>query len=122
MNQSSLGLEPKNVDFPGPGAYAMTRPWEPHNYHKKKLPFNSTSSRNDKRSFTHTGSYQVGDLFLIYVSIIYFFSREWVLVDTILSHQSGMKPSLIVANDRNDEILDFYQRHHGLQVPMVNRY
>lgn len=52
------GLEPKNVDFPGPGAYALTRPWERHDYHKKKVGFNSTSSRNDRRSFTNTGGQQ----------------------------------------------------------------
>jgi hypothetical protein len=61
LNYSSFlkGLEPKNVDFPGPGAYALTRPWEPHDYHMKKVPFNSTSTRNDKRSFTHTGGHHV---------------------------------------------------------------
>lgn len=61
LNYSSFlkGLEPKNVDFPGPGAYALTRPWEPIDYHMKKVPFNSTSTRNDKRSFTHTGGHHV---------------------------------------------------------------
>lgn len=54
-----IGLEPKNVDFPGPGAYAMSRPWDPQDYHKKKVPFNSTSTRNDKRSFTSIGGHQV---------------------------------------------------------------
>ncbi|CAF1095780.1 unnamed protein product [Adineta steineri] len=49
------GLEPKNVTFPGPGAYATVRQWEEHDFHKKKVPFNGTSSRNDKRSFTNTG-------------------------------------------------------------------
>ncbi|CAF1035654.1 unnamed protein product [Rotaria sordida] len=46
------GLEPKNADFPGPGTYAITRPWEKYDYHQKKVPFNSTASRNDNRSFT----------------------------------------------------------------------
>lgn len=53
------GLEPKNVDFPGPGAHAVVRPWEPHDFHKKKVPFNSTSSRNDRRSFTNVGGQQI---------------------------------------------------------------
>lgn len=53
------GLEPKNPDFPGPGAYGITRPWEPIDYHKKKVPFNTTSSRNDKRSFTYSNSQNV---------------------------------------------------------------
>ncbi|CAF0950222.1 unnamed protein product [Rotaria sp. Silwood1] len=51
------GLEPKNVDFPGPGAYVVTRPWEQNDFHAKKVSFNATSSRNDKRSFTHTGAH-----------------------------------------------------------------
>ncbi|CAF1053238.1 unnamed protein product [Adineta ricciae] len=50
------GLEPKNVTFPGPGAYATVRPWEEHDFHTKKVPFNMTASRNDKRSFTNVGS------------------------------------------------------------------
>ncbi|CAF3699406.1 unnamed protein product [Rotaria sordida] len=50
------GLEPKNVDFPGPGTYDINRPWEQSDFHKKKVPFNATSSRNDKRSFTHSGA------------------------------------------------------------------
>ncbi len=49
------GLEPKNVDFPGPGAYATTRLWERDDFHTKNVPFNGTASRNDKRSFTHAG-------------------------------------------------------------------
>ncbi len=53
------GLEPKNVDFPGPGAYAITRPWEQHDFQDKKVPFNTSSSRNDKRSFTNIGGQQV---------------------------------------------------------------
>lgn len=56
------GLEPKNVDFPGPGAHAITRPWESADFHAKKFPFNSTSSRNDKRSFTHAGVHHVRTL------------------------------------------------------------
>ncbi|CAF0783377.1 unnamed protein product [Adineta ricciae] len=52
------GLEPKNVDFPGPGAYATTRTWEQEDFHKKKVPFNTSSSRNDKRSFTNIGGNQ----------------------------------------------------------------
>ncbi|CAF4695062.1 unnamed protein product [Rotaria socialis] len=51
------GLEPKNVDFPGPGAYVVTRPWEKHDYHAKKVGFNSSSTRNDNRSFTSTGGH-----------------------------------------------------------------
>ncbi len=54
------GLEPKNVDFPGPGAYATVRPWADHDFHMKKVPFNATASRNDKRSFTNTGGQNVG--------------------------------------------------------------
>ena len=50
-----IGLEPKNVDFPGPGTYATTRPWDQPDFHMKKVPFNSTSLRNDKRSFTNAG-------------------------------------------------------------------
>ncbi len=53
------GLEPKNVDFPGPGAYEATRSWEPQDFHAKKVPFNMTGSRNDKRSFTHSGANHV---------------------------------------------------------------
>ena len=49
------GLQPKNVDFPGPGQYATTRPWEQSDFHAKQIPFNGTASRNDKRSFTHAG-------------------------------------------------------------------
>ena len=49
------GLEPKNVDFPGPGHYATTRSWEQSDFHEKKVPFNTTASRNDKRSFTNVG-------------------------------------------------------------------
>ncbi|CAF4379536.1 unnamed protein product, partial [Adineta steineri] len=52
------GLEPKNIDFPGPGAYAVTRPWEQHDYHTRKVPFNTSSSRNDKRSFTNIAGNQ----------------------------------------------------------------
>ena len=56
---SSLGLEPKNVDFPGPGAYATTRPWQSQDHHTKKVPFNSTGSRNDRRAFTNLGAQHV---------------------------------------------------------------
>jgi hypothetical protein len=100
----------------------MTRPWEPHDYHKKKVPFNSTSTRNDRRSFTNTGGYQVYYLFQDYQLFIFSSSSQLVLVDTISSHQSEMKQSLIVENDQNDEMLDFYQRHHDLQVLLVNYY
>ncbi len=53
------GLEPKNVDFPGPGAYELTRSWDQSDFHQKKVPFNATASRNDKRSFTHAGIHHV---------------------------------------------------------------
>ena len=53
------GLEPKNVDFPGPGTYATTRPWEQNDFHMKRVPFNVTGSRNDRRSFLHTGVHHV---------------------------------------------------------------
>ncbi|CAF1342278.1 unnamed protein product [Rotaria magnacalcarata] len=51
------GLQPKNVDFPGPGSYDAARAWEPSDFHTKKVPFNATSSRNDKRAFTNAGAH-----------------------------------------------------------------
>ncbi len=53
------GIEPKNVDFPGPGTYSLTNSWEQHDFHAKKVPFNTTALRNDKRSFTHAGIHHV---------------------------------------------------------------
>ncbi|CAF1155872.1 unnamed protein product [Didymodactylos carnosus] len=52
------GLEPKNVDFPGPGAYNVPAHWERKDLHKKKIPFNSSSGRSDRRSIAFfSGSY-----------------------------------------------------------------
>ena len=53
------GLEPKNPDFPGPGTYEARRSWDPTDFHQKKMPFNATSTRNDKFAFTNAGSLHV---------------------------------------------------------------
>jgi hypothetical protein len=84
------GLEPKNVDFPGPGTYATTRPWEQPDFHQKKAPFNGTASRNDKRSFTHAGNHHVYRSFLLSLKFLLFCS-QLVLVDIICYHQLEMK-------------------------------
>lgn len=66
---SLAGLEPKNVDFPGPGHYATVRPWEQTDFHAKKVPFNGTASRNDKRSFTNVGILHV--CFFTYFQLVF---------------------------------------------------
>ena len=53
------GLEPKNPDFPGPGTYDSTHSLDSPDFHQKKVPFNSTSTRNDRFAFSHAGSLHV---------------------------------------------------------------